>query len=440
MSVRYDKLIPALKRLLPEERIDFIGRSVAFIRRLRQISASEYVWAVVLSRFGSGRPGFEQARQWYARLTGTLLWPRPFQIRFKSAATVRLFERTFEEAVAKWRVRRPARHPLARAFPDIIAWDSSVVQVADELRRIFKGTRSAVASLKVVLGVSIWGLLPVAARIVSGNRHDMILGPDPGLFRRGSLVLLDKGFVAYPRLRELHAGSIFFLCPMRLNGTAQIVGIHSAPAPVRRALRRNPKGIALRSVLDAKKRIRRVWDLRVLVRPKATGADATPFEVRLVIVPGPDGAQRPYLTNLPPAWAPGAIRELYRLRWQIELVFKELKQHLNLESVPTKDPHAAQVFLWASLLALTLSRTVATWLTPLALLTGLAAKLRPAVLTRALRAHVRTLGRAIHESARTALLLLRLLAEELLDEARQPQPRREDSLRRLVPLLPRAAA
>ena len=73
MAVRYDKLVPALKRLLDEDRIDGIGRSVAFIRRLRQLSASAFVWAVVLSRFGSGRPGFEQARQWYARLTAVLL-------------------------------------------------------------------------------------------------------------------------------------------------------------------------------------------------------------------------------------------------------------------------------------------------------------------------------------------------------------------------------
>jgi len=51
-------------------------------------------------------------------------------------------------------------------------------------------------------------------------------------------------------------------------------------------------------------------------------------------------------------WGAEAIPELYRLRWQIELVNNELKQHLALESVPTKDPNAAQVFGWASLLAL----------------------------------------------------------------------------------------
>ncbi|XXT15552.1 hypothetical protein WME94_35430 [Sorangium sp. So ce429] len=110
--------------------------------------------------------------------------------------------------MAPWRTRPPARHPLARTFPDIVACDSTLVQVADELRPFFNGTRAAAASLKVLLGVSIWGLLPVVARVVSGNQHDMISVPEPSSFRPGSLLLLDKGSVAYARLRELDAASL----------------------------------------------------------------------------------------------------------------------------------------------------------------------------------------------------------------------------------------
>ncbi len=441
MSVRYDELVPALKRLLPDEQIEFIGRSVAFIRRLRAVSACAFVWSVVLSRFGSGKPGFEQARQWYARLTSKLLWPRPFQVRFKSPATVRMFERAFDQAVTPWRSRQRARHPLARHVPEIIAWDSTVVQVADQLRRLFKGTRAAAASLKVVLGVSVWGLVPLFARIVPGNRHDMVLGPELAAFRKGSLLLMDKGFSCYERLRTLASGGLYYLCPMRLNGNAQIVAVHHAPAFVRRAVRRNPEGLFLRDVLPRKKRIGYAWDLDVLVRPQANATDRTWIRTRLVIVPGPEQEQHPYLTNLPVAsWTPALLRELYRLRWQVELVFKELKQSLNLESVPTKDPDAVQVFIWASLIALAVSRAVASWLTPLARLTGLASELRPAVLTRALRANVRLLARAMLQPTGRAIESLRLLAEDLLAEARQLNPSREDSLCRIPPLLSQASA
>jgi DDE family transposase len=436
MSVRYDKVVPALKALLPEEPLTLLGRAVAFIRRLREIRASAFVWSVVLSRFGSGRPGFEQARQWYERLTGATLWPRPFQMRFKSAAAVRLFERAFLNAVKPWRVRRRARHPLARHFPDIAVIDSTLLQVDDTLRRVFKGARGAMASLKALLTVSAFGLVPLHAELCPGNRHDMNLFPAFDVFVKGTLLLFDKGFVAYDRLRRIAEASLLYLCPMRLNGNALVLRARRAPKFVRQALRRHPEGVWLRDLLPADKRIGKVWDLDVVLWPKTAARERQQVATRLVIVPGPKRAQRPYLTNLKPSqWSPRALAELYRLRWQVELVFKELKQNLNLESLPSKDCHAVQVFTWASLLALAVSRTVASCLCPLPQLVGLAPGLRPALVTRALRSTLRLLARALSAPPRRAHELLEIFAEEVALEIRARDRPREDSFQRLRPLL-----
>ena len=321
MSVRYDKLVPALKTLLPDDTLSFLGRAVAFIRRLREIEASIFVWSVVLSRFGSGRPAFEQARQWYERLGGRSIWRRPFQMRFKTPRAVRLFEQAFQTAVTPWRSphRRRVRHPLQRCFPDVVVWDSTLMQVADSLRGVFKGARIAKASLKACVAITVFGLLPLFAELVAGNRHDMVLFPPLHLFQRGTLMLFDKGFVCYVRLRGITSAGHHYLCPMRLNGNALVVKAHDVPTHVRKALRRHPEGISLRSLLPAEKRIGRVWDLDVPLRPQATAADKTWIRARLVIVPGLKGRQHPYLTNLAPAlWEPRALRELHRLRWQIE--------------------------------------------------------------------------------------------------------------------------
>lgn len=438
MPVHYDKLVPSLKTLLPREVLDVLGRAVAFIRRMREIEAGWFVWSVVLSRFGSGRPAFEQARHWYQQLAGSSIWRRPFQVRFKSPRTVQLFSRAFDSAVAPWRLpeRRRMGHPLARCFADVVVWDSTIMQVADSLKSVFKGTRSAKASLKACLAITVFGLLPLFAEVVAGNRHDMVLFPPLDLFRRGTLLLFDKGFACYARLRTITEAGLYYLCPMRLNGNARIVRIHSAPAFVREALRSRADGVFLRDLLPAEKRLGRVWDVEVLVRPQANAIDQTPIQTRLVILPGPQGAQRPYLTNLTPAaWKPRALGELYRLRWQIELVFKELKQHLHLETLPSVDRHAVQVFAWASLLALAVARCVRSWLQPF-ISPGLAAAIRPALLTRALRSTVRLLGHALAAPARRALHLLRILADEILREARSFDTNRPDSFARLLPLLP----
>lgn len=437
MPVRYDTLVPALKSLLPDESLDALGRAVAFIRRLREIRASVFVWSLVLSRFGSGRPAFEQARQWYGRLGGAELWPRPFQMRFKSAAAVRLFEHAFESAVQRWRTPARRGHPLARRFPDIAVIDTTVMQVCDELRTVFKGTRSAIASLKALLTISAFGLVPLHAKVVAGNVHDMKLFPSLDVFRAGTLLLFDKGFVAYERLAAITAASLHFLCPMRLNGNAWIVRARRAPPNVRRALKKSTEGLRLRDVLPINKRIGKLWDVDVvLTSGNVKGRRPSQTTCRLVILPGPDQAQRPYLTSLAtPDWSPRALAELYRIRWQVELVFKELKQHLNLEALNSKDRHAIQVFAWASLLALAVSRSITVWLCPLAKLVGLASALRPTLMSRALRGSVRILARAITLPTRQAVAWLQYLAEELLAEIRTRDTNRDDSFKRMIPLL-----
>lgn len=50
-------------------------------------------------------------------------------------------------------------------------------------------------------------------------------------------------------------------------------------------------------------------------------------------------------------FSPEEILEIYRFRWQIELVFKRLKSLLQLDALPAKDQGLARTFLYSKLLA-----------------------------------------------------------------------------------------
>ena len=57
------------------------------------------------------------------------------------------------------------------------------------------------------------------------------------------------------------------------------------------------------------------------------------------------------LTSLPPArFTVAQLGALYRLRWQIELLFKRLKSLLHLDRLPAKDADLARAWLHAHLL------------------------------------------------------------------------------------------
>lgn len=58
------------------------------------------------------------------------------------------------------------------------------------------------------------------------------------------------------------------------------------------------------------------------------------------------------VTNLPASsWPPSEVIELYRLRWQVELVFKRMKSILQFNHLRAVDPDLAQVYLLGKLLA-----------------------------------------------------------------------------------------
>ena len=83
------------------------------------------------------------------------------------------------------------------------------------------------------------------------------------------------------------------------------------------------------------------------------------FECRLVVHPNlrRDDSPRYLITNLDPdIFSPEQVSDGYRLRWQVELLFKEWKSHSNLRAFDTANPNIAEGLVWASLCAATLKR------------------------------------------------------------------------------------
>jgi hypothetical protein len=91
------------------------------------------------------------------------------------------------------------------------------------------------------------------------------------------------------------------------------------------------------------------------------GTGAKGYAGRLVVFYTPEKRNAKaftYLhTNLDRAvFSADEVGRLYRMRWQIELLFKEWKSHANLHKFDTSKPAIAEGMVWASLIAATLKR------------------------------------------------------------------------------------
>jgi hypothetical protein len=112
-------------------------------------------------------------------------------------------------------------------------------------------------------------------------------------------------------------------------------------AQEKKAWVRNPHGgriagrlIALRQSAEVVRDIRRRLRRRAQRNQTTVSAESLQFAEYFMI-----------WTTLPPVFKTTQILEFYRLRWQIELVFKRMKSILGLGHLPKKDPLSAQAWL-----------------------------------------------------------------------------------------------
>jgi len=181
--------------------------------------------------------------------------------------------------------------------------------------------RSTKAAIKLHTLLDLRGNIPSFLHISDGKLHDVnvldLLLPEPGAF-----YVMDRGYIDFERLHCLHKAGSFFVTRAKSNLKAQRRYSH----PVDRSTGLicdqtiGLSGFYSRQDFDTPLR-------RIRFKDPETGK-------RLV-----------FLTNnfaLPAI----TITELYRCRWQVELFFKWIKQHLRIKAFFGTSENAVKTQVW----------------------------------------------------------------------------------------------
>jgi Domain of unknown function (DUF4372)/Transposase DDE domain len=181
--------------------------------------------------------------------------------------------------------------------------------------------QSARAALRVHTLLDLRGNIPSFLYISDGKFNDVTI-LDQLLPEAGAFYVMDRGFIDYARLHRFHRGGAFFVVRARANLRAQRRYSH----PVDRSS-------GLRS------------DQTVLLRDFYSSKDFPEPLRRVRIKDLNTGKSLVLLTNnftLPAL----SITSLYRLRWQIELFFKWIKQHLRIKAFFGTSQNAVKTQIW----------------------------------------------------------------------------------------------
>jgi hypothetical protein len=186
------------------------------------------------------------------------------------------------------------------------------------------GYQKDVAGVKLHTLLDLRGNIPAYLRITGANVADnRIL--DELMLEPGSIYVVDRGYLDFKRLRRLNEAQATFVTRARSNQKTRRLYSQAVDRTT---------GICYDQTIR-------------LSNPKT--AATYPMNLRRVKYEDPEtGKLYIFITNnftLPAL----TIAKLYKARWQIELFFKWIKQHLRIKAFYGRSPNAVRTQIWIAI-------------------------------------------------------------------------------------------
>ena len=248
------------------------------------------------------------------------------------------------------------KEKLAR-FTDVLAQDSTVIRLAAALATVYPATRSR----KVAAGVKVATLHSFRANgpkrlELTGERTSEYDTLKIGPWVKNALLLTDLGFYKHQGFARIEENGGFYLSRLKDNANPTLMRSHLVHRGASIDLEgKTWKEVAprlQRGVLDAE------VELRFSRRSYGGRSSGDTLRSRLVAVWDEEHREyHAYLTNVPPdVLTAEEVAEAYRLRWEVELLFREAKGVFRLDQVRTKNRYVAEAMIWTGWLTLLVSR------------------------------------------------------------------------------------
>jgi len=241
-----------------------------------------------------------------------------------------------------WRIYRDFAQELIRLARDLYQEESFGVELSETVYAFDSTTvdlclslfpwgkfRRHKSALKLHTLLDVRGSIPTSVYVTGGQVHDVNL-LDELLLEPGAFYLLDRGYVDFARLYLFTQACAFFVTRAKKN---------------------------LQFYLRTSRPVDRSSGLRCDQTIRLTGirtAQRYPDTLRRIVYFDAEKDSRlTFLTNNF-ILLPLTIAQLYRIRWQVELFFRWIKQHLRIKAFYGTSQNAVKTQVWVALSVYTL--------------------------------------------------------------------------------------
>jgi len=237
-------------------------------------------------------------------------------------------------------------------FHRIVIQDGSSLALHAALADVFPGRFNAVSPAAVELHCTLELLqeVPITIALSPDTDSEHAYRPEPESLR-GALFLADRGYLDLTYLRDIDRQGGSFIVRGKANLNPRVMAAYREDGQRLKSC----QGRDLQAIISKfPKQQRAELEVEWLI-------EGEPFRLRLMVRWNPKKKCFDYLlTNLPQnRYTINMICLGYKLRWQVELLFKEWKSYNNLHKFDTEKETIAEALIWASLAASSLKRFLA---------------------------------------------------------------------------------
>lgn len=349
-----NKLTRQLTQIFQGNALNQQARACRFLQRERKVDPFKLMLSM-LSTLGSGKvDSLADLHRSYNFLADDNIAYKPFHNQLAKPAFADFMRQAAHYLLEKL-IQQSLSTPLKGAFSEferLLLQDGSSFAVKDVLAPVYPGRFHTVSPAAVELHVT-YDLLNEKLDAVTltedtaGEREHL---PAPERLQ-GALLLADAGYFSRDYVASLIKARARFIIKADGKINPVIEACHTST-------KRN-KHLSRMKLKSALAYLSKEQPNDLTVQWQTTQGEV--FTCRLLVTWNPITQCYQYLaTNLPRSrYRPANIIEAYRLRWQIELLFKEWKSYANLKGFNTGKPQIVEGLIWGSLMAATLKRYLA---------------------------------------------------------------------------------
>lgn len=352
-SISPESIAQKLRETIGEVELESLARECGLLQRKRNITPFGLVAACLSTLGASDARWIADIHRTYNKQADTAVQYKPFHKQLAKEAFPRFLHKIVEKALKNFAMPILASLPASKLveFRDIVLHDGCSFALKDTLSKQWPGRFTKVTPAAVELHVTMSALRDqaLAITLAPDKEAERQFGPKPSDVK-GCLLLEDRGY----------EHKQFFAEVQKAGGSYIVRGKSNIRPTICRAY--NSQGHRLRH-LEGKRLQWKILPQETVDLDLEWGRGKNAYKGRLIAIYKRGKRNRKtytYLhTNLKRSkYRHREVATLYRLRWQIELLFKEWKSHANLHRFDTGKSAIAEGLIWASILAATLKRYV----------------------------------------------------------------------------------